>query len=65
MLAAILALAAQRQFAVFAEREEKGIDRFRFAGSGKSRLAAVALTDPYRVDPREASRADRVDRLGL
>src|SRR6185369_9614449 len=61
VLAAVLALAAQRQFGVFAEREEEGIDRLRLAGGGKGGLAAIALADPDRVETAQTARADRVD----
>jgi hypothetical protein len=59
---AVAALAAQRQLGVRTERIEESLNRLGITRSGKSRLSAFALTDPYRIDPREASRADRVNR---
>lgn len=61
VLAAILALAAQRQFGVFAEGEKEGIDGLRFAGCRKGGMAAIALPDPDRIQPAQTARADRVD----
>ncbi len=65
--AAVLALAAQRQFRILAEGEKEGVDGFRFAGSGKGGLPAFALTDPDRFDTAQTARVDRIDRrhIGL
>ena len=61
MRLAVLALAAQGQFGVFAEREKEGLDGIRLAGSGKGRLTAGALADPDRLDAAQTTCIDRVN----
>ena len=62
VLRAVAALAAQRHFGIRTKCIEEGLYRLGVARRGKGRLPAIALTDPDRLDPRQAARADRMDR---
>ena len=61
MPCAVLVLAAECQFAVFAKRKEECIHGFRLAGGGEGGLATFALANPDCIDATQTTCADRVD----
>ena len=60
---AVLVLAAECQFAVFAKRKEEGVHGFRLTGGGEGGLATFALTNPDCIDATQTTRALLIFRL--
>ena len=60
-----ISLLSREDEIAIAKRIEEGLYRLGVARRRKGRLPALALTDPDRLDPRQAARADRMDRRHL